>query len=64
VDGFDDCGYDVFEKRARLAENLLPHDLIVTGGLGLRPVPCPVGNRRWAAICESRQTGVRDIKSG
>jgi hypothetical protein len=37
VKGFDDGGYNVFEKRARLAENLLPHDFIVTGGLGLWP---------------------------
>ena len=36
VKGFDDGGNDVFEKRARLAENLLPHDLMVTGGWGLK----------------------------
>ena len=33
VKGLDDGGHDVFEKRARLAENLLPHHFIVTGGL-------------------------------
>ena len=34
VKGFDDGGHDVFEKRARLGENLLPHHFIVTGGRG------------------------------
>ena len=37
MNGLDDSGENVFEKRARLAENLLPHHFIVTGGGGIGP---------------------------